>query len=137
MRAAFIEAGLTVDELTELCERMLAKSVVWQGPLDSPCRVWLGSVNNSGYGSIGLKGRHWLIHRIGFILGYGAPPKKQANHRCHVPRCWEPAHLYSGSQAQNVADAIAAGRARNRRERRTAQILHIKRWLEPMEQAVE
>lgn len=106
----FTEAQLTADELTELCERMLAKSVVWQGPLPTPCRVWLGAANNSGYGSIGLKGRHWLTHRIGFILGNGAPPKEQANHRCHVPRCWEPGHLYSGSQAQNVADAIAAGR---------------------------
>jgi hypothetical protein len=91
---------------------MLARSVEWQGPLATPCRVWTGSVNNGGYGSISLRGRKLAVHRLGFLLGNGAPPKEQANHRCHVSRCWEPGRPYGGSQAQNVADAIAAGRRR-------------------------
>jgi hypothetical protein len=133
-----IEADLTPEDLTILCEYMLARSVLWHdGPLATPCRVWLGGVNNSGYGSIRLKGK-WAVHRIGYLLGHGAPARQQANHRCHQSRYWAPGHLYNGSQAQNVADAIAAGRMqppRNRGARRTAQVLRIGRGRQPMEQA--
>lgn len=34
----------------------------------------------------------------------------QVNHTCDRPRCWNPEHLYDGTQQQNVDDRMARGR---------------------------
>lgn len=45
-----------------------------------------------------------------FVVLHGREPISQLNHTCHVAACWNPHHVYEGTQLQNVHDMMAAGR---------------------------
>jgi hypothetical protein len=56
--------------------------------------------------------REWPAHRLAYALTFpGWDSKQKVLHRCDNPPCVNPAHLFIGSQADNVADMIAKGRA--------------------------
>lgn len=85
-----------------------------------PCWPWMGAQNGDGYGMIRAErqadGSHPILyaHRVALALALGRPIREGyfANHRCDVPRCVRPAHLYEGSPTENVADMIERGRYR-------------------------
>jgi hypothetical protein len=78
------------------------------------CWPWLGNCNKDGYGRISLRrGVIILAHRYAFEKYVGPIPEGQRLlHSCDNPPCCNPAHLSVGTQADNVADMIAKGRAR-------------------------
>lgn len=111
MRGTMREVDLSSTDLEELAEKLREGSAWWHdGPMESPCLLWLGGIDGPGYGMIKFKGRRWACHRIGYLLSNGAPAKQNVLHKCDEPRCWAPLHLWEGSQQENVADAIAKGR---------------------------
>lgn len=79
----------------------------------TPCRVWQGATAGSGYGVRLLDGRRVYVHRAAWEQANGRPVPAgfQVLHRCDVPPCAEPTHLFLGTAADNVADCIAKGRA--------------------------
>lgn len=84
------------------------------------CLVWTGAVHGNGYGSItigGRRGRKESVHRAAWIARYGLPPahKPHVLHRCDNQRCWSDGHLFVGTHAQNMADKMRKGRARQKR----------------------
>lgn len=95
---------------TPLALRMLAK--IDQMALElarglGPCWAWTGARNGWGYGVVrDDESRLVLAHRASLALHLGRPlrPGATANHRCGNKWCVRPAHLYEGTQSENMAD---------------------------------
>lgn len=84
---------------------------------ESGCWLWLGSTIR-GYGvlSIGSRGngtkRLVYAHRLSWELNRG-PIRDGLHvlHRCDVPACCNPDHLFLGTHDDNMADMLRKGRA--------------------------
>lgn len=80
------------------------------------CWLWQGATSRSGHGTIGegMQFGHVLTtHRVSWELHNGPIPEgMQVLHKCDVPNCVNPAHLWLGTAADNQRDKIAKGRGR-------------------------
>jgi hypothetical protein len=77
------------------------------------CWEWTAFRNPSGYGMIrnGRRGMA-LAHRVAWALAHGPVPEgRHVLHHCDNPGCVNPAHLYIGTNADNVRDKVARGRS--------------------------
>lgn len=85
--------------------------------IDGQCWIWPGARLNSGYGCINVKGRTITTHRVAWELSNGQPVPDglQVLHRCDVKLCCNPAHLFLGTQSENLHDMVAKGRYGQRR----------------------
>jgi len=72
------------------------------------CWLWAGSVDSCGYGRWGSR----LAHRLVYEALVGPIEGMYVLHRCDVPRCVSPGHLFLGTQADNMADMKSKGRWR-------------------------
>ncbi len=75
------------------------------------CWMWISCLNNWGYGTVSRRGRTVLAHRVSYEISVGPIPQGLlVLHRCDVPACIRPDHLFLGSAADNSADARKKGR---------------------------
>ena len=78
------------------------------------CLLWSGYTNRQGYGDTSVRGRTTRAHRAAWELANGPVPLGlHVLHRCDVPACINPAHLWLGTNADNMTDKVAKGRHRN------------------------
>jgi hypothetical protein len=79
------------------------------------CWEWSACRLPGGYGRFSVSdGRpqvYQYAHRIAWELTHGSPGPKQVLHRCDNPACCNPAHLFLGTQKDNMLDKVAKGRA--------------------------
>ena len=85
-------------------ERLLEKA-----RFDNGCLIWQGALSD-GYGMIWYEGKLIRAHRLAWLLSYGVIPKGiQVLHKCDNRRCIRLDHLFLGTQADNLQDAINKG----------------------------
>lgn len=82
-----------------------------------PCRCWTRS-GRGGYGRLWNGTALEDTHRMSYRLNVGPiPPDYDVLHHCDVTSCWEPTHLWLGTQADNNRDRDAKGRNGGRKLR--------------------
>ena len=78
---------------------------------NSGCLIWLGWATSDGYGRLSLGRRLFRVHRVAYEAVVGPiPPSMQVLHRCDVPSCVNPAHLFLGTNEDNIDDKVRKGR---------------------------
>lgn len=87
---------------------------------ESGCWIWTGLTSQQGYGVIRVqvdinKVRSLFAHRVSYKKHKGDfDPSKFVCHKCDVPSCVNPNHLFLGDVVDNNQDKINKGReARN------------------------
>jgi hypothetical protein len=87
------------------------------------CHLWIGPINDGGYGKIKVNGQMCRAHRVSYAANVGTiPDGLMVLHRCDTPACVNPNHLFLGSARDNIVDATKKGRsnmARASTEQRT------------------
>ncbi len=81
---------------------------------ESGCWIWLSKLNDKGYGKLSREGAGtgWAYaHRVAYEKYVGPIPNgMHVLHRCDVPCCVNPKHLFLGTQADNNRDRDLKGR---------------------------
>jgi len=109
-----------------LQERIIANTVssdmlAWNG---TPCWIWTGKRNSTGYGVINIRFRGGprkgkvksaLVHRVVLRVfkGRKLTTKSVGRHLCNMKPCCNPEHLVGGSQRTNMRQCVAEGRHGN------------------------
>lgn len=87
------------------------KYVEKRGP--DECWPWKGTMSEKGpygYGVLNVKHAIFLAHRISYALCNGDPSGLCVCHSCDNPPCCNPAHLFLGTQIDNMLDMNKKGR---------------------------
>lgn len=77
---------------------------------ENDCWLWTGSKRGS-YGKIKDNRKSLLSHRVSYELHFGVIPDGMlVCHRCDIPGCVNPNHLFLGTQSDNLKDCRDKGR---------------------------
>lgn len=96
-------------ELKERLERFTKRS--------HGCECWIftgSDIGNTGYGRLRINGKRILVHRLSYSLYVGDPGSLHVLHKCDVPLCINPDHLFAGTQADNMRDKSNKNRCADR-----------------------
>lgn len=78
------------------------------------CWLWTAAKKEFGYGVIGCpdkRGQTLRAHRVSWKIANGEIPKGLfVLHKCDVPACVNPDHLFLGTRQENTDDMVAKGR---------------------------
>lgn len=88
----------------------------WDNPkwpyVRKSCLEWQGLTDKDGYGRVKVNNTDSRAHRAFYEVWNSVKlsPEQVLLHSCDNPRCFNPAHLSIGTQAENVKDMDAKGR---------------------------
>ena len=105
---------MTIPFSDEQIEKFWSKVDKTSGLGKGDCWLWKGRRNRGGYGTLNSKAWHGqqLAHRVSCWIATGELDEKHIIcHRCHIPSCVRPEHLYAGTHATNGKDKAESGRA--------------------------
>src|SRR4051812_1593741 len=74
------------------------------------CWWFLGTAPGQ-YGAFSFEGTRYTAHRFSYELFAGVIPSRLfVLHSCDNPSCVRPEHLFTGTNNDNIKDAVAKGR---------------------------
>lgn len=77
------------------------------------CWPWIGASSDKRYGSFGIRGKTERAHRVAYRISKGDfDPSLSVCHACDMTWCCNPAHLFLGTHADNMADRTSKMRER-------------------------
>jgi hypothetical protein len=89
---------------------------------NSGCWLWTATYNRVGYGGIKVAGTMTVAHRASWQAFKGPIPiGAKVLHKCDNRACCNPAHLFLGTQQDNMDDMRAKGRSPDRRGARNGR----------------
>jgi hypothetical protein len=110
-RGSLRSRGLVVDR-----SRIPIEDRFWSKvEIGDDCWLWTAATTHDGYGLLGRPGGRGMVtvHRLAWVIAFGPiPTGMHVLHTCDTPPCVNPAHLWLGTNADNIADKVAKGRAR-------------------------
>lgn len=74
-----------------------------------------GTNGREGRPALNYGGRPRRAVWVAWVLRYGTEPVGQLNHYCDDARCWNPLHVYDGTQQENMRDRAVRGTAWNQK----------------------
>jgi len=78
---------------------------------ENGCWIWSGTRTKFGHGMFSVDGKQVYTHRLSWEMHNGPiPDGLHVLHRCDVPSCVRPDHLFLGTQADNIRDMVEKGR---------------------------
>lgn len=86
-------------------DRLLERRVIV-----NDCWIWEGNRDSCGYGRIKSLGKLFSVHRIAYELWVGQVGDNFVLHKCDTPSCFNPDHLFLGTQTDNMKDMTKKGR---------------------------
>lgn len=111
-----------IESYTRLSDRFWSHVDQSAGP--DGCWPWKIGCSPGGYGNFQFKrnGPGYTFIASRWVLGYlrnrplewSEAVREEACHHCDNPPCCNPAHLYIGSQADNISDAWNRGKFKDR-----------------------
>ncbi len=91
---------------TAIKEKLFGRRVI-----DSNNCWLLSGLDPANYAQTYFDGAYYQTHRLAYWLLVGEiPAGKFVLHRCDVPGCFNPEHLFIGTQLDNMRDMAAKGR---------------------------
>lgn len=73
------------------------------------CYVWMGAINQKGYGRISHNGARTVVHRLTYTFRHGPVPEgKDLDHLCRVTGCINPDHTEPVTRLINTVRGEAA-----------------------------
>ena len=83
--------------------------------MNSGCQEWTGATARKGYGQIRVDHKTVQTHRLAWELANGPIPDGMlVCHTCDNPPCCNVAHLWLGTNDENMADMVGKGRTHGR-----------------------
>lgn len=100
----------------KLCTRQFKRSfcslkcrLLGQIKKQNDCWIWIGNINQGGYGYMEISSKTKLAHRVSFGFFKQEPnPNLFIIHSCHNRSCINPDHLREGTVKDNAKDCVNA-----------------------------
>ena len=103
--------------------------------IENDCWLWTGVLSTQGYGKTRHDKKDCVVSRLSFELFKGPIEKGLfVLHKCDKPRCFNPDHLWAGTQKENIIDCSRKGRllfgeSNKNSILKTNQVVEIKKML--------
>src|SRR5690242_3600813 len=93
-----------LPRLTKEQIERLFDNVVKEG---NGCWNWTKYRDSDGYGRMAIGNEMYRAHRLAWVATHGKVPRGLCVlHKCDNPSCINPAHLFLGTQYDNIQDCI-------------------------------